>query len=208
MTLLTDYPRNQFVNEARVRLGLLFFEREAFSQAIQVIEPLTMSSLPERAEALYILARSHLALGDPTRTEVELRRLIDDYPGSPLAARARLRLAELALERGNYNIAQTQVNTILAERTDQLAAEAQYLAGEVLFAQERWTDAEVQYLKVKYVFPAFTDWIAQAIYRAGEANVRLGEYGKARTLFQSVLDDYPEAPAVTLARAALTRLPW
>ncbi|MFC1629375.1 tol-pal system YbgF family protein, partial [Gemmatimonadota bacterium] len=96
---------------------------------------------------------------------------------------------------------------IMAERIDELAAEAQYLAGEVLFAQERWIDAEVQYLKVKYVFPAFTDWIAQAVYRAGEANVRLGEPEKARTLFQSVLDDYPNAPAAALARAALERMP-
>ncbi len=207
ITLLTDFPGSQFTNEARIRLGQLLYEREAFSEAIQVLEPLTRSSQPERAEALYFLARCHLELGDPTRTEVELRRLIDDYPGSPVAAQGRLRMAELALTRGNYNIARTQINTILAERTDELAAEAQYLAGEVLFAQERWAEAEVQYHRIKYVYPAFTDWIAMATWRAGEANVRLQEYGKARDLFQTVLDDYPDTPAAALARASIERLP-
>jgi TolA-binding protein len=207
MTLLTDFPGSQFSNEARIRLGQMRFDREAYSEAIQVLEPLSRSSLPERAEALYLLARCHLELGDPTRAEVELRRLIDDYPGSPVAAQGRLRMAELALTRGNYNIAGTQLNTILAERTDELAAEAQYLAGEVLFAQERWAEAEVQYHRIKYVYPAFTDWIARATWRAGVVNVRLEEYGKARELFQTVLDEYPDTSAAALARASIERLP-
>jgi len=37
--------------------------------------------------------------------------------------------------------------------------------------------------------------------------VRLQEYGKARDLFQTVLDDYPDTPAAALARASIERLP-
>ncbi|MCK4385958.1 MAG: tetratricopeptide repeat protein, partial [candidate division Zixibacteria bacterium] len=198
---------SSFAGEARLRLGKLQFDRAAHAEAIRTLEPLTTASLPVRAEALYISALCNRALADPTRTEVELRRLIDDYPGSPLAVQGRLRLAELALERHNYNIAQTQVNTILAERTDELAAEAQFLAGEILYAQERWSDAEVQYLKVKYVYPAFIRWIAKALLRAGEANIHLENYEKARSLLQSVLDDYPDSPVIDQVRTALERIP-
>ena len=205
--LLDRYPQNSLTEETRIRLGELQYERAGYTEAVRTLEPLMLASTSVRAEALYISALCHRQLNDTTRTEVELRRLIDDYPGSPLATQGRLRLAELAMGRGNYNIAQTQVNTILVERTDELAAEAQYLAGEILFAQQRWSEAEVQYLKVKYVYPVFISWIARALLRAGEANIHLENYEKARTLLQLILDDYPNSSVIQQVRALLDRIP-
>jgi TolA-binding protein len=205
-SLLREHPDSAFTSQARLRLADLQIARSANGEAIRTLEPLLDQLLPERAEALYLSAAAHRSLGDATRTEVELRRLIDEYPGSPLAAQGRLRMAELALERGNFNIAQNEVNTLLAERTDELAAEAQYLAGEILFAQQRWSDAEVQFLKVRYVYPAFGDWIARALLRAAQADLRLGNTEKARSLLETALRDHPNAPAAAQVRAELERI--
>ncbi len=204
--LLREHPEGAFTPQARLRLAGLQITRGANAEAIRALEPLLARSTPERAEALYLSATAHRSLGDATRTEVELRRLIDEYPGSPLAAQGRLRMAELAMERGNFNIAQNEVNTLLAERTDELAAEAQYLAGEILFAQQRWNDAEVQFLKVRYVYPAFGDWIARALLRAAQADLRLGNTEKARNLLETALRDHPAAAVAAQVRAELERI--
>ena len=115
-------------------------------------------------------------------------------------------MTEMAMEDGNHNITQRQLETVLAERTDDLAAQAQYLLGENLYRQQDWTGSEVQYLKVKYVYPAFSGWIARALLRAAEANLNLENPEKARTLLQSILDDYPDAPNLTEVRATLARI--
>ena len=87
------------------------------------------------------------------------------------------------------------------------SADNRAYALDLATGQERWSEAEVQYLKVKYVFPAFTDWIARALLRAGESNVRLERYDKARTLLQQLINDYPDSPVVARAREILERLP-
>jgi TolA-binding protein len=196
-----------FADGARVGLGELLVGRGAHSEAIRTLEPLITAQVPDRARALYVSAQAHRALGETARSEAELRRLIEDYPGSRLAAEGRILLAEVALEGRNFNIAQTQLNTVLAERVDDLAAQAQFLVGEVLFLQQDWQAAEVQYLKVKYVYPSFTTWIARALERAAEANIQLGDNEKARTQLQSILDDYPNAPNLARVRALLERIP-
>jgi tol-pal system protein YbgF len=87
-------------------------------------------------------------------------------------------------------------------RQSPLAANAQYWIGDCQYRLGRYNDALNSFYKVRSYNPASTKIPASA-FKIGQTYSRLGEYKKARLMFDQVLDEYPNGAEAELARKAL-----
>ena len=92
--------------EDDLRRGKRALEQGRYDQAIAAFEPFLAELAGSRRadEALWLLAGAHRQQGDMERSALTLRRLIDRFPRSPYAPRARLEVAVLYRDMGRPEI--------------------------------------------------------------------------------------------------------
>lgn len=91
-------------------------------------------------------------------------------------------------------------------RQSALAANAQYWSGECQYRLGRYQDALNSFYNVGSYNPV-SPKLAASAFKIGQTYSRLGEYGKARLMFDRVLDQYSEGAEAQLARKALNVIP-
>jgi len=95
---------------------------------------------------------------------------------------------------------------VATSRTDDVAAEAQYLFGMALTSQKKWDDAVTAFLRVKYVFPAYEEWLAKSYLGMGAAYEGLQDLNKAKDAYQNVMMFKKEEESVAEAQRRLKKL--
>jgi TolA-binding protein len=118
--------------------------------------------------------------------------VINRYGGTAEADRAVIGLGVIDLENGEAVAAREKFNEVIRRRTDEVGAEAQFQIGESLARDGAYEEAVTQLLRVKYVYPAATEWIARSYLRLGYCYEKLKETGKAREAYLSVLNTHKE----------------
>jgi tol-pal system protein YbgF len=91
-------------------------------------------------------------------------------------------------------------------RQSALAANAQYWIGECQYRLGRYKDALNSFYNVGSYNPV-SPKLAASAFKIGQTYSRLGEYERARLMFDRVLDQYPEGAEAHLARKALNVMP-
>lgn len=131
------------------------------------------------------------------QNSVEARRQWEDVirraPGHRAADRSRLGLVRLALAEKQPVQARTLAQQVATSRTDELGAEAQFLVGEAWSAADDWKQATTAYLRVRYVFTSYQEWIHRAMLGLGQAYDRSGDKAKARETYRELIQRGPEA---------------
>ena len=106
---------------------------------------------------------------------------------------ARIGLARTLIEQKRFGEATEQLNLVLDQADKDIAAEAQYLTGDVMRAQNALQSAVAAYLKIKYLYSSQIDWVVPGIYQAAQCSEELGQLSDARRLYQSIINEYPSA---------------
>jgi tol-pal system protein YbgF len=88
-------------------------------------------------------------------------------------------------------------------RQSALAANAQYWIGECQYRLGRYKDALNSFYNVGTYNPVSPKMAASA-FKIGQTYSRLGEYERARLMFDRVLDQYPDGAEAELARKAIS----
>jgi TolA-binding protein len=116
---------------------------------------------------------------DPKAAGRLFERLRSEFPDSPLAADATLRLAELALAEQKLDEAGEILSTLDApDASADNRRQALYLSGRLAIAQSRWADAETPLTEV--IETSADDELGlSAAYLLAEADFRQGRYDKA-----------------------------
>ncbi|AYA63947.1 MULTISPECIES: tol-pal system protein YbgF [unclassified Alteromonas] len=85
------------------------------------------------------------------------------------------------------------------------APNAHYWLGQLLFNQQKWSDASEQF---NIVIDRFSDSPKRpdALLKLGVIAERQGNKGQARSLFQQVVNEYPDSSATKLAQSRLSGL--
>ena len=122
----------------------------------------------------------------------EFTRVSREHAGTPAADLSLMALGILKREDGANSEAMEIFRGVGSKRTDDLGAEAQFRIGETLFLQANYKEAVTQLLRVRYVYPSATDWIARGYLKLGECYEHLEEKGKAREAYQTVLNTHKE----------------
>jgi hypothetical protein len=99
------------------------------------------------------------------------------------------------------------VRNIANVRSDEVGAEAQFEAGVILEKLGRKSEAVDSYLKVKYIFGMYADWVAPAILAAARLQIELGNKAEARRLLEGIKRDRGEDEYGKKAAEMLKSLP-
>jgi tol-pal system protein YbgF len=87
-----------------------------------------------------------------------------------------------------------------------LAANAQYWVGECQYRLGRYKEALKSFYHVVSYYP-LSPKLAASTLKIGQTYTRMKDHEKARTMYERVIDDYPESAEAELARKALDAAP-
>lgn len=132
------------------------------------------------AMELYNVARRQFNRGSNTTARRAFERFLESYPNHRLAPDAHFFLADI------------------------LSQEAQGPDGDL--REEGTRQAIERFLEIPELFPA-SSRVPEALYRAGLLHMQLEENDEARSLFERVVNSYPETTAANLAQMRLDELP-
>lgn len=143
----------------------------------------------------------------------QLRKLIEDIPKAPTFAQITPGNAEQLFaaaysdySRGNYDLALSEFKQYVEiYPTSELADNAQYWIGEILYAQKKLPEAAAEFDKVAIVSP-IGDKASGALYKRGLVLLEMGKKDEAVSQFQSIVKSYPKTNEANLAAQQLQQL--
>jgi len=143
------------------------------------------------------------AAGNFVGAERVLSSAIAVQPSSPAAAEAYYIRGLTRLKQGQVQGAEADFICAveLAERDD-LETNCRICLGSIAHDRGDWRGAYEQYDKVADRLPSVSpnDWI---LYRLGDSAQKIGKWSKARKYFGTVIREFPNSQAATLAKRKL-----
>jgi tol-pal system protein YbgF len=136
----------------------------------------------------------------------QLKKIIEDIPNKPLFAVLPPGNAEMLFAaaygdyaRGNYDLALSEFNQYVETYpSSELADNAQYWIGEILYAQKKLPEAAASLEKVKAINPN-GDKTAAALYKRGMVLLELGRKDEAVVQLLTVFKEYSKTKEGELA---------
>lgn len=136
----------------------------------------------------------------------QLKKVIEDIPKAPTFREVTPGNAEMLFaaaysdySRGNYDLALSEFRQYVETYPgSELADNAQYWIGEILYAQKKLPEAEREFEKVRALSPN-GDKAAPALYKRGLVLLEMARKEEAVVQFLSVFRDYPKTKEGELA---------
>jgi tol-pal system protein YbgF len=143
----------------------------------------------------------------------QLRKLIEDIPKSPTFSQITPGNAEQLFaaaysdySRGNFDLALSEFKQYVEiYPVSELADNAQYWIGEILYAQKKMPEAAAEFEKVA-VINARGDKTAAALYKRAMILVESNRKDEAVAQLQAVAKDYPKTKEADLALQQLQQI--
>ncbi|MBX3278665.1 MAG: tol-pal system protein YbgF [Acidobacteria bacterium] len=143
----------------------------------------------------------------------QLRKLIEDIPKQPVLAQITPGNAEQLFaaayadySRGNYDLALSEFRQYVETYpSSELADNAQYWIGEILYAQRKFPEAAAEFEKVLTI-NAKGDKTPAALYKRGLVLVEMGKREDGVEQFLSVIKNYANTPEARLATEQLQQI--
>ena len=191
--LMEEYPFSDFAEEAQLKIAYAQYLNEQYAEAIASFQDFQRMhpTSPNLPFAEYHLAMAYMdQMGAKDRDQsaseqahAHFQSLIDRYPESPYAERAREKLAECREALAEHELA---IAEFYLDWRNPLGAEA----------------------RLKYLLRAYPDTstTAQALYRFAEHFRRRGDLVRAAESYAAVVREYPDSPQAADAKRALDEL--
>jgi TolA-binding protein len=207
-SLLTKHPASDAAPGALLELGLLCGERKNYSEAVTLLQQAVREypGTDEARQASVEQGRMMRRAGDEKRALEHLAKVTSTEKESRWGDLARVESADIYLEGREYSRATALYVDVARRRTDDLGAEAQHGAGETLVRQQRFKDAVALFARIKYLFPASTEWIARATLKMGDCYRTLKDAAAARELYKTVARQHADNAFGREAARKLTEL--
>ena len=144
----------------------------------------------------------------------QLKKLIEDIPKQPTLAQITPGNAEQLFaaaysdySRGNYDLALSEFRQYVETYpSSELADNAQYWIGEILYAQKKYPEAVAELERVPVISPK-GDKVAIALYKRGLVLAEMGRKEEAIAQFQALIKAHPKSPEAGLATQQLQQFP-
>jgi tol-pal system protein YbgF len=143
----------------------------------------------------------------------QLKKVIEDIPKQPVIGNITPGNAEQLFaaaygdySRGNYPLAMSEFKQYVETYpSSELADNAQYWIGEILYGEKKLPEAISEYERVAIVSPN-GDKTPVALYKRGLVLLELGNKDQAVQQFQAVLKNYPKSSEANLAMQQIQQL--
>lgn len=144
----------------------------------------------------------------------QLRKLIEDIPKAPTFSQITPGNAEQLFaaaysdySRGNYDLAISEFKQYVETYPgSELADNAQYWIGEILYAQRKFPEAVIEFDRVNTVNPK-GDKVSVALYKKALALIEMGQKEEAAVQLQALVKNFPKSAEASLATQQLQQLP-
>ena len=167
-------------------------------------EALTSPALPDNLdEVLFHAGRHSLEMGSPAEASDLLRRLLDQFPGSPRAGEGRFLLAEAYMEAGQHTEARELLEAIVMGHGDgRLGAEAAERLARMAMAAGAHGEA-VEILNQRLETAMTVDGNDGVYLLLGQVLREAGDLAEAEQVLRELINFFPETGVTPLALAEL-----
>lgn len=199
-TLVNDFPESERIGPALIELGRIHYIRGNYQESLRRFEQLA-SLDPQYLQDAYLgMGNAHLALQNRSNARQNFERVLSVNSENDAA---RVGLGKVLYSDGRVEEARRFFNLVAGSNTTEVGAEAQFLIGETYFSEGNRQAALDEYSKVRVLFEAFGDWVAEAQYKTAEIYIREGRRGDAIALLNSIVENYPGTSGARKAQRLL-----
>jgi TolA-binding protein len=207
-TVINNHGGSAAAPKALLEIGNAHLGRQAYAEAISAFDRLAERYGDSEAamEGAYGkgLALEDMGRGGDARAQYE--RVRSTHEGTRFAALSAIGVARIMNGEGDTAGAIQLLRGIVTARTDEVGAEAQYMIGSIELERENYQDAITQLLRVRYVFPSASDWVARSYIGLGEAYEATNQTARAREAYETVIRQHSETEYAREAETKLRRL--
>jgi TolA-binding protein len=201
-TLINDFPDSERVAPSLAELGRLQFENENYQESRRRFEELAERDARYRQEAYLGIGNAQLALGQGNSARQNFEQVLTLNSENDAA---RVGLGKVLLNDGRIEEARRFFNLVAENNTTAVGAEAQYLIGQSFLEEENRQSALESFSRVRTLFEAYDEWVAEAQYKTAEIYIREGRRGDALSLLNSIVETYPGTDGAEKAQRLLNR---
>lgn len=193
--VFTEHPHGKYRHKAEFRRAELYIEERRFGDASILLEELLEADPPNELQvpSLYFLGSCYERTGDLEKAEKNFERVTNVGDNHPYVAYACLALAQIYMK----DEAKVDQVTKLLERvaqvseSDRLAAEAQFLLGDVAYRKGDFEASAQAYRRLLQIYPKDRR-AEEADLQAAWSYVKAGHYEEALKLAEPGLADPDE----------------
>lgn len=189
--LLKYFPRAAEDDLIALRLGVSLYETGRPREALHVFRQVSRRSADRESEALYYSGECWKRLGNEAEFLATSRRLVEQYPQSPWAARTLYSrgLFLLKADRVEEGVeAFGQLLTLHPMAAE--AREASWRVGWIAYRRGDYERAAGQLIEHVARYPR-SEYLLQAAYWAARAEEKLGRWDRARSLYNRLIERSP-----------------
>lgn len=200
------YPQGALAPDAAFMEAECLFKQEKYAEALAAFEPVGKLSTPDFQMLRLLHAGQAAAQLKQWEKSLEfLNQCTDQFPDSPYAPQAFYEQGWARQNLGDFDPAIKLYQRAIAIQDGEVAARAQFMIGEIQFAQKDYKEAINSYFKVMYGY-SFPTWQAEATFEAARCFEVLKKVDKAVDLYRELVEKFPESTRVALAKERIEKL--
>jgi len=183
------YEGSKIYEEAVVNIAEIYMLQKKNDELIEYIKnKINLIKDPYfQAKSRILFADALKKNGQPKEAVNQYIQVIRDFGDLSIVDNAKVALARIYYETGEFDKAITIAEDFVKGRKDELGAEAQYIIGSSYRLKGDWNSAVTALLRVKYLFSPHEYWLSKAYLELGYVYEQLKDTKKARESYQSVL---------------------
>jgi tetratricopeptide (TPR) repeat protein len=201
-TLISDFPNSERVSSALSDLGRLLYQEGEYEASRQRYEELAEHDARFRQEAYLGIGNANLAMGQTSEARQNFEQVLSLNDGNDAA---RTGLGKVLLEDGRTEEARRFFNLVVENNSTDTGAEAQFMLAKSYLDEGDRERALEEFSRVRVLFEAYDEWVAEAQYQTAEIYIREGRRGDAISLLNSIVERYPGTPGAEKAQRLLDR---
>jgi TolA-binding protein len=205
--IIRNYPNDQLADDAILETGNIYRTINKYDEAIEQFQSL-IKNYPNSSlipEAHYWLGKAYLEKGDVVRAKIQFIDVSLKFKESGFYSRALYDLGKIDFD-SKPDSALSYFKKVVELRNDEFGAESQYLIGEILLKKKNYQDAIAEFLKLRYAFAGYTDWLVKGLFKVAQIYESLKDKRKAKEFYNEVAKLDPDGDLGKEAKLKLRRL--
>jgi TolA-binding protein len=201
------YPQGPLAQDAAFMEAECLFKQNKHAEALAAFEKLKSFATPDfQALALLHSAQAASQLKQVDKALGLLREGLEKFPNSPHAGETLYEQAWILQNQNKPQEAMALYQQVIGKAPNrEVAARAQFMIGEVQFAQKAHSEAVASFFKVVYGY-SYPKWQAEAAYEAARCLEVLEKKDQAAKMYRELIEKFPNSDKAPQAKTRVEQL--
>lgn len=203
-----QYPEGDLIGDGLFMLAETLFKQSKFSEALNTYsQAQTRKQSSDDFETLSLL-HSAQAAGQLKRWELAqklLQRCVEQHRETPYMPEVQFEQGWVLQNLGEHDAAIEKYTAVVESTQREVAARAEFMIGEIMFARKDHSEAVRHFFKAAYGY-AYPKWQAEATFEAARCLEVLEKPEQARDTYLELIEKFPQSDRVAAARKRLETL--